>query len=173
MTTLELETTPTTTIDEAAIVADVEAAYFESFDAYHDAILDPSDAPGFDYEARVRLPRVGADWTVRGPGPLEAGQVQQLIAQREELFFVDLSCDHCGSQAVAIVTIQIDGETATLEGGELVRAEDAGTRAQADSDAAPEGPPISADDVLDAHDLLDDFEGDVYQLIARFGGKAP
>ena len=30
-----------------------------------------------------------------------------------------------------------------------------------------------ADDVLDAHDLLDDFEGDVHQLIARFGGKAP
>ena len=25
----------------------------------------------------------------------------RLIAQREELYFVDLSCDHCGSQAVA------------------------------------------------------------------------
>ena len=35
----------------------------------------------------------------------------RLIAQREELFFVDLSCEHCGSQAVAIVTIQIDGKT--------------------------------------------------------------
>ena len=44
----------------------------------------------------------------------------ELIAQREELYFVDLSCQHCGSQAVAIVTIQIDGETARLEGGELV-----------------------------------------------------
>ena len=89
-----------------------------------------------------------------------------LIAQREELFFVDLTCDHCGSQAVAIVTIQIDGETARLEGGELVRAE------EADPDAAPEGPPVSADDVLDVHDLLDDFEGDVHQLIARFDGEA-
>ena len=29
----------------------------------------------------------------------------RLIAQREELFFVDLTCDHCGSQAVAIVTM--------------------------------------------------------------------
>jgi hypothetical protein len=77
----------------------------------------------------------------------------RLIAQREELFFVDLSCDHCGSQAVAIVTIQVDGETATLEGGELV-------------------PPVTADDVLDAHHLLDDFDGDVHQLIARFDGKA-
>ncbi|MGD8485257.1 MAG: hypothetical protein PVG27_09110 [Chloroflexota bacterium] len=90
-----------------------------------------------------------------------------LIAQREELFFVDLTCDHCGSQAVAIVTIQIDGETATLEGGELVRAD------EADPGSAPEGPPVSADDVLDAHELLDGFEGDVHQLIARFDGKAP
>ena len=89
-----------------------------------------------------------------------------LIAQREELFFVDLSCDHCGSQAVAIVTIQIDGDRATLDGGELVRVEDAGP------DAAPDGPPVSADDVLDVHDLLDDFDGDVHQLIARFDGEA-
>jgi hypothetical protein len=90
----------------------------------------------------------------------------RLIAQREELFFVDLSCDHCGSQAVAIVTIQIDGDRATLEGGELVRVE------EPDADAAPEGPPVSADDVLDAHDLLDGFEGDVHQLMARFDGEA-
>jgi hypothetical protein len=97
--------------------------------------------------------------------PYGQGHIE-LIAQREELFFVDLSCEHCGSQAVAIVTIQVDGETARLEGGELVRAE------EADPDAAPDGPPISADDVLDAHDLLDDFDGDVHQLIARFDGEA-
>jgi hypothetical protein len=90
----------------------------------------------------------------------------RLIAQREELFFVDLSCDHCGSQAVAIVTIEVDGDTATLEGGELVRID------EGDPDAAPAGPPVSADDVLDAHRLLDDFQGDVHQLIARFDGQA-
>ena len=70
------------------------------------------------------------------------------------------------SEASVIVTIQVDGETVSLETGELVRA------AEVDLDAAPDGPPISADDVLDAHDLLDDFEGDVYQLIARFDGEA-
>jgi hypothetical protein len=89
----------------------------------------------------------------------------RLIAQREELYFVDLSCDHCGSQAVAIVTIQIDGETARLETGELVRAEGS------PESPAPNGPPVSADDVLDAHAMLDDFEGDVHQLIARFDGE--
>jgi hypothetical protein len=97
--------------------------------------------------------------------PYGQGHIR-LIAQREELFFVDLSCDHCGSQAVAIVTIQIDGDSATLEGGELVRVEDAGI------DTAPDGPPVSADDVLDAHDLLEDFRGDIHQLIARFDGEA-
>jgi len=90
----------------------------------------------------------------------------RLIAQREELFFVDLSCDHCGSQAVAIVTIQIDGDRATLEGGELVRVD------EPDPDEVPDPPPVSADDVLDAHRLLDDFHGDVYQLIAHFDGEA-
>lgn len=100
-----------------------------------------------------------------------------LIAQREELYFVDLSCDHCGSQAVAIVTIQVDGETARLEGGELVRASDADPGTTADPDAAEDGgpevgPPISADDVLDAHELLSGFEGDIYQLIARFEREA-
>ena len=89
----------------------------------------------------------------------------RLIAQREELYFVDLSCDHCGSQAVAIVTIQVDGETARLEGGELVRAEGSV------ESPAPDGPAVSADDVLDAHAILDDFEGDVHQLIARFDGE--
>ena len=89
----------------------------------------------------------------------------RLIAQREELFFVDLSCDHCGSQAVAIVTVQIDGDTTTLETGELVRAEEL---AEETHDIAA---PVSADDVLDAHALLDDFEGDVHQLIARFDGE--
>ena len=90
----------------------------------------------------------------------------RLIAQREELFFVDLSCDHCGSQAVAIVTIQIDGDNATLDGGELVRVDGV------DPDGVRDGPPVSADDVIDVHDLLDDFEGDVHQLIARFDGEA-
>jgi hypothetical protein len=90
----------------------------------------------------------------------------RLIAQREELYFVDLSCPHCGSQAVAIVTIQVDGDVATLEGGELVRA---GSPTET---AAGDAPPISVDDVLDAHALLDGFSGDVHQLIARLRGEA-
>ena len=91
----------------------------------------------------------------------------RLIAQREELFFVDLSCHHCGSQAVAIVTIQIEGDMAILETGELVPAIDGGAAAGVDVAG-----PISSDDVLDVHRLLADFKGDVHQLMAQFDGQA-
>jgi hypothetical protein len=90
------------------------------------------------------------------------GEAQvRLIAQREELFFVDLSCPHCGSQAVAIVTIQIDGEPSGME-------------AAAATDGADDGPverppPISVDDVIDAHRLLRDYQGDLGQLVAHPG----
>ena len=92
----------------------------------------------------------------------------RLIAQREDLYFVDLSCDHCGSQAVAIVTIQIDGDTATMQSGELVPAD----AAQGSRDRAS-ALPVSADDVLDVHDLLAGFDGDVHKLMARFDGQGP
>jgi len=98
----------------------------------------------------------------------------RLIAQREELFFVDLSCPHCGSQAVAIVTIQVDGDTTSLEAGELVRAEPPDEDESADGDGVSSpGPAISVDDVIDAHDLLEGFQGDVHQLLARLRGQVP
>ena len=92
----------------------------------------------------------------------------RLIARREELFFVDLSCHHCGSQAVAIVTIRIEGDSASLQTGELVPAEDV---APAQPAHAGDAEPISADDVLDVHALLQDFDGDVRQLMERFDGE--
>lgn len=87
----------------------------------------------------------------------------RLIAQREELYFVDLACDHCGSQAVAIVTIQLDeaGPSDAL----------AVTLPGNDAEDVPARPAISVDDVLDAHALLEGFEGDAHQLVARLGGK--
>jgi hypothetical protein len=87
----------------------------------------------------------------------------RLIARREELFFVDLSCPHCGSQAVAIVTIQLESENVP-EGGRLV------VGGLGSDDDTPAAPPVSLDDVLDMHGLLADFRGDVHELMARFDG---
>jgi DNA-directed RNA polymerase subunit RPC12/RpoP len=96
--------------------------------------------------------------------PYGEGHVR-LIAQREEIFFLDLTCPHCGSQAVAIVTIQADGEADGsadhhVEARGVVRSAEDGSRSV-----------VSVDDVIDAHVLLRDFEGDVHQLIARFDGE--
>ena len=91
-----------------------------------------------------------------------------LIAQREELFFVDLSCDHCGTQAVAIVTIQIDGDSATLESGELVpRPRLLDTLATEAYRASQSVPTTSSTRIR----LLESFDGDVYRLLARFDGE--
>ena len=52
-------------------------------------------------------------------------------------------------------------------GGETLEA------AMMDRDGASDPPAVSVDDVIDAHVLLRDFEGDVHQLIARFDGGRP
>jgi hypothetical protein len=95
------------------------------------------------------------------------GEAQiRLIAQRDELFFVDLSCPHCGSQAVAIVTIQSDAEP-TQAWAHATTAAD-----EPDEASAERAPAISVDEVIDAHVLLRDFDGDVHQLLARLEGPA-
>ena len=90
------------------------------------------------------------------------GEAQiRLIAQREELYFVDLSCPHCGSQAVAIVTIQLEGDEAVLETGRVVLGDGGPSLDE------PARPSISVDDVLDMHAFLTEFGGDVAALLAR------
>jgi hypothetical protein len=111
----------------------------------------------------------GVDWLIgelASLGCASCGQAYgeervQLLAQREELFFVDLACGHCGSQAVAIVTVQVDDEGRRADAGELVKA------------GPLERPPVSADDVLDVHALLAGFQGSPRDLLARLDGKVP
>lgn len=98
--------------------------------------------------------------------PYGEGHIR-LLARREELWFVDLSCPHCGSQAVAIVTVQFEAEAADAS------ASDAHQATMASPSASPSPPAVSVDDVIDAHVLLRDFEGDVHQLIARLSGPRP
>ena len=93
--------------------------------------------------------------------PYGEGHIR-LLARRDELFFVDLSCPHCGSQAVAIVTVQVDGQASSSGSGDPQTTDAPGGE-------VPEGPPaITVDDVIDAHVLLRDFEGDLHELVARF-----
>ncbi len=98
--------------------------------------------------------------------PYGEGHIR-LLARREELWFVDLACPHCGSQAVAIVTVQFGSETVHDAGGQPPETALGGSQGTATL------PAVSVDDVIDVHLLLRDFEGDVQQLIARFDGQRP
>jgi hypothetical protein len=67
-----------------------------------------------------------------------------------------IDCRHCGSSGHVIVFLRLDAE---LEPNVDLTAEEL--------DHADEWPPITADDVLDMHVLLDEFEGDFEALFAQ------
>ncbi len=83
----------------------------------------------------------------------------RILAQREELFFVDLGCETCGTQAVAVVTVQLD-ETDALRAdtGELEPARPG----RGDTPVADH--PVDADDLLDMSRFLARFDGDFQAL---------
>lgn len=96
----------------------------------------------------------------------------RVLAQREDLFFVDLACEGCGAEAVAIVTI----ETESAE-GEQVQTSDLGTRRRRRRRSPGRGvkeqsPPVTVDDVLSMHLFLRDFDGDFRRLF-RDGPGTP
>ena len=93
--------------------------------------------------------------------PYESGRIR-LLAERDGLFFVDLGCAHCGTQAVAIVTIQVDDD-------DVPRAEP-GERFEGGRLHPDPAPAVTTDDVLSMHALLSDFQGDVPTLLARLDG---
>ena len=80
-------------------------------------------------------------------------------AERDQLYFVDLACLMCGSQASAIVTIALDD-------GLMPRA-DAPELEPASTGAAG---PVGVDDVLDVQRLLVSHDGDIDGLLRRFDG---
>lgn len=91
----------------------------------------------------------------------------RILAQREELFFVDLSCETCGAQAVAVVTVQAaDGAAIRAEAGELEPA-----RAGGPDGPDASGPPVGVDDLLDMSRFLAGFDGDFRSLLREAGGK--
>jgi len=95
--------------------------------------------------------------------PYESGRIR-LLAERDGLYFVDLACASCASQAVAIVTVELDeDDILQADAGELIQI-------VADPVGGPSRPPVSADDVLDMHGLLASFQGDAAALLARMDG---
>jgi hypothetical protein len=96
--------------------------------------------------------------------PYRADRIN-VLAQREDLFFVRLACLGCGANSIAIVTIQVDGsEEARLDTGELAPPVN-------DDGREPEGPPVLGDDVLSMHVFLRGFDGDFHRLFRETDGS--
>jgi hypothetical protein len=90
-----------------------------------------------------------------------------MLAEREGLFFVDLECAVCGSHTVAIVTVgseDAEGQIAEIP----VVADDVASLERRPRD----GEPVSADDVLEMHEFLAHFRGDVDALFRAAGRRA-
>jgi transcription elongation factor Elf1 len=84
-----------------------------------------------------------------------------VIAERDGLYFVDLDCAECGSRTVAIITV--DQQDAGLSVGELQAVSEVDDRF---GEALPSAAaPVTADDVLDMHEFLAHYEGDVRSLL--------
>ena len=83
----------------------------------------------------------------------------RMLAERDQLYFVDLACLMCGSQATAIVTV-------ALEDGLMPRAD----VPELEPATPPVAAPVDADDLLDMHQLLAEHDGDLIALLRRLDG---
>jgi len=90
----------------------------------------------------------------------------RLLAERDGLYFVDLDCSRCSSHTIAIVTVETDeSEIAIIDASDIERA----LSAEPDhlgEDLPAGAAPVTADDVLEMHEFLADFEGDMRKLLA-------
>jgi transcription elongation factor Elf1 len=89
----------------------------------------------------------------------------KLLAEREGLFFVDLDCSRCGSHTVAIVTVELDdSELSIVDASDIELMVD--TEPEHLGEELPvNAAPVTADDLLDMHDFLTQFEGDIKTLL--------
>ena len=120
----------------------------------------------------------GPDWlrtqltsfTCPACGRRYRGSKIRLLAERDGLFFVDLDCSRCGSNTVAIVTVEIDDSQAIITGiSDLNLSIDEFPEHLGEE--LPAGAAlVTADDVLEMHEFLADFKGDVTTLLR---GRAP
>ena len=114
----------------------------------------------------------GPDWlrtqltsfTCPACGRRYRGSKIRLLAERDGLFFVDLDCARCGSHTVAIVTVEMDDTTASItEISDLSLSTD-----EIPEHLGEELPAaaslVTADDVLEMHEFLAQFNGDISHL---------
>ncbi len=95
--------------------------------------------------------------------PVPAERIR-LLARREDLTFVQIQCDRCGSTALGFL-----GNSPMSGAAAEASESDSGAEAsESDSAAAP----ISANEVLEMHEFLTGWNGDARSLIAGDAERA-
>ncbi len=97
------------------------------------------------------------------------GSKMRIMAEREGLFFVDLDCVRCGSHTVAIVTVEVGESEVTVEVSDVVGEDEI----QHFGEPLPVGAaPVTADDVLEMHQFLAHFKGNLGELLVTGAANA-
>jgi hypothetical protein len=120
----------------------------------------------------------GPDWlrtqltsfTCPACGRRYRGSKIRLLAERDGLFFVDLDCARCGSHTVAIVTVEIDDSQALITDISDLNLSTDAMPEHLGEELPAAAALVTADDVLEMHEYLEGFSGDVTRLL---GGRAP
>jgi len=79
-----------------------------------------------------------------------------VVGNRDEYWFVRCTCESCGTQGLGVVIVKRVGDAPALAEPPQAAAEDEAR--------------IRVDDVLEAHDLLRDYVGDVHGLFEKVSG---
>jgi hypothetical protein len=120
----------------------------------------------------------GPDWlrtqltsfTCPACGRRYRGSKIRLLAERDGLFFVDLDCSRCGSHTVAIVTVEIDETSASITDISDLSLSPESFPEHLGEELPAGAALVTADDVLEMHEFLTDFRGDIDQLF-RHGAR--
>ena len=79
-----------------------------------------------------------------------------VVGNREDYWFVRCSCEACGTQGLGVVIVKGVAEGPPAEAGTTFPGDDLRMR---------------VDDVLEAHELLRDYVGDVHGLFEKVSGR--
>lgn len=113
---------------------------------------DSVDCEAMESFDRLRALLAATDCPVCGR-PIDPARIR-ILAQRDDLTFVELPCLACGVVALGMVTVA--PEPIPRRYGEFTAADEARFAGR---------PPISADDLLAAHELLASWQGDLRGLL--------
>jgi hypothetical protein len=121
--------------------------------------MDPRDRP--------LVPPDGATCTACG-APVPTGRIR-ILAQRDDLAFLELACAGCGSAAVGMLTLPTDHDGAAFLDVDADQPSGDPTRSRATRRQAR---PIDAADVLAVRDHLAAWQGDLVGWLDVLRGDA-